>query len=193
MLLFEKDIRMKKTVFFAIAALCLLGITSCEEKKKTKDIIATKPVVKPFQSGPKKMSEFERTEKVEWGGETYKVTVKRSATDNEFTDDNGKRYYDNRFMLTIIRPDGSEFVRRELTKESYSNIVDASYLAKSTALGLAFLEVKDGRLVFLGSVGCPDELSDDYIPISITISRDGSFSMKQSDTNGESSSDDEGV
>ena len=64
---------MKKTVFFAIAALCLLGITSCEEKKKTKDIIATKPVVKPVQSGPKKMSEFERTEKVEWGGETYKA------------------------------------------------------------------------------------------------------------------------
>ena len=71
--------------------------------------------------------------------------------------------------------------------------MDASYLAKSTALGLAILEVKDGSLVFLSSEGCPAELRDDYIPISITISRDGSFSMKQSATNGESSSDDEGV
>lgn len=170
-----------------------MGISSCKEKKKTTDIITKKNVVKAAPSGPKRMSGYERTETVDWNGGTYKIIVKRSSTDGIFTDDNGKKYYDNTFSLTILRPDGTEFVHREFTKQSYSGIVDDSYLSKSTALGLALLEVEDGKLVLLGSVGCPDELSDDFIPISITISGDGTVSMKQSDNNGDSMENEDGV
>lgn len=180
-------IYMKRLFLFAVSAFCLTGFSSCTEKKKSDDIIATKPVVAKAQNVPTKMSEYERTENVEWDGGTYKITVRRSVSDRQFSDENGRKYYDNRFTLTILRPDGSEFVRRELTKESYSGLVDNAYLDKSTALGLAFLEVKGGKLVFLASVGSPDELSDDLIPISISVSRDGSFSMKESDNNGDSS------
>lgn len=186
-------VHMKKYFLLALAVFCLMGVSSCEEKKKSADIITKKPVVKVVPSGPKRMSGYERTETVDWNGGTYKITVKRRSADGIFTDDNGKKYYDNVFTLTILRPDGTEFVHRELTKQSYSGIVDDSYLSKSTALGLALLDVKDGKLVLLGSVGSPDELSDDFIPISITISRDGTVSMKQSDNNGDSMENEDGV
>ena len=175
---------MKITTVFAL--LCMMACVACSEKKQSNDIIATKPVAKA-PSGSTKMSEYERTENVEWGGETYKVTVKRSVIADAplFTDVNGKKYYENRLSLIVHRPDGTEFVNRDFTKKSFSDIVDDDYLQKSTALGLAFLDIRAGKMVFLASVGCPDELSDDYVPISLTIARDGALSMKKSDDMGD--------
>lgn len=180
---------MKMKITTALAFLCMIACVACSEKKQSNDIIATKPVAKA-PAGPVKMSEYSRTENVEWGGQTYKVTVKRSVIADAplFADVSGKKYYENRLSLIIHRPDGSEFFNRDFTKSSFSDIVDDDYLKKSTALGLAFLDIRAGKLVFLASVGCPDELSDDYVPISLTITRDGSLSMKKSDDLGDVSS-----
>lgn len=188
----QKTCIMKMKITSVLALLCMMAFVACSEKKQSTDIIATKPVAKA-PAGPIKMSEYERTENVEWGGETYKVTVKRSVIADAplFTDVNGKKYYENRLSLVVRRPDGSEFVNRDFTKQSFSDIVDADYLQKSTALGLAFLDIRAGKMVFLASVGCPDELSDDYVPISLTITRDGALSMKKSDDLGDVASGDE--
>lgn len=162
------------------AVLCLFGMASCGEKKKTNDIITTK-VVAPAPKAPAKMQVYERAESVEWDGEKYTVTVKRSV-DNDapvFSDDNGNKCHENMVSLVVARGDGSEFFRREFRKSSFSQYVDGSYLAKSTILGVAFDRVEGGKLLFVASVGCPDQLSDDFVPIILSLSKSGELQMKK--------------
>lgn len=157
-------------------------LASCSDKKKSTDIIAPKPVI-VHHSAPQSMKGFTHTEKVEWLGQEYKITVSRSVEENSpvFKDESGKSYHDNRLKLVIERPDGTEFLKREFTKEAFGNFVETRYLAKSTVLGLAVLEATDNGLSLLASVGNPDEFSDDYVPIKITVSRTGNISMAKFD------------
>ncbi len=170
-----------KNFYVSLAvALGVVVLGSCTEKKKTEDIIAPKPVVKA-PSGPVKMQGFTHTESVEWGGRKYQVTVQRSADDNSqvFTDETGGKYYDNRIVLTVKSPEGGEFFKREFAKQSFSQFVDASYMGKSTLLGIAVDHADDGNIVFVASVGCPDQLSDDFIPITLSLSKGGALLMKK--------------
>ncbi len=167
---------------FALLASSLF-LLSCSEKKKSTDIIAPKPVTIVRHSAPQSMPGFSHTDKVEWLGQEYKVTVKRSSDNNSptFKDESGKSYYENRLELLIERPDGTEFLKQEFTKNSFQKFVEPQYLAKYTVLGLAVLETEGNSMALLASVGNPDELSDDYVPIKITVSRTGSITMAKSD------------
>lgn len=189
---------MKGIYASVFVALGLLALSSCKEKKKTDDIIAPKPVVKA-PAGPVKMQGYDHSEKVEWGGRSFTIIVKRVVDDAApvFSDESNSKYYENRITLTVKNPDGGEFFKREFTKQSFSQIIDASYLAKSTILGIALDHADAHSLVFVASVGCPDQLSDDFIPINLTISESGSMSMKKGQDIGTSDNpnadDEEGV
>lgn len=165
-----------------------LSLAACSEKKKTDDIIAPKPVVK-VASGPVKMQGFNHKESVEWGGRKYSVSIQRSVDESSdvFTDETGGKYYDNKISLCIYNPDGTQLLKREFTKHSFDQFVDAAYMSKSTVLGVAVDHVEGNNLMLVASVGCPDQLSDDFIPITITVSKDGSLSMKKGQDIGTSS------
>ena len=54
-------------------------MASCAEKKKSKIIIAPKPVAQVTNKPTQEMSGYEQSRDVEWLGNHYKVVVKREA------------------------------------------------------------------------------------------------------------------
>ena len=53
------------------------------------------------------------------------------------------------------------------------------YLEKSALLGIVIDSADDSGLVLAASIGSPDVLSDDYLPLLITVSRTGGISVKR--------------
>lgn len=189
---------MKGIYTFVVLALVSFVAVSCSEKKKTTDIIASKPVVKASVA-PTKMQGYEHTETVSWTGSDFKIQIKRSVDEGAslFTDDNGSKCYENKASLRILRSDGSEFFNKEFTKASFSSCVDNAYLQKSTLLGIAYDRTENDNLIFVASVGCPDQLSDDFIPVILTLSKSGTLSMKKGEdldtSNNPNAEEEEGV
>lgn len=173
-------------------------LPSCAEKKKTNDIIAPKPVVKA-PAAPVKMQPFNHTESVEWGGQKYTVSIRRSVDESSpvFTDETGGKYYDNIISLVVKSPHGEEIFNRAFSKDSFSQFVDASYTEKSTLLGVAVDRVAGDRLVLVASVGCPDQLSDDFVPVTLSLAKSGEMTMKKGQdigtSNNPNADEDEGV
>lgn len=159
------------------AALLLPLTTACESKPKTTDIIARKPV-KATPLPVQKMGDYVQKRTVEWLGANYEVRVERKA-DSEMPlalDEQGNKYYDNRITLSIQRPDGTEFFRHTFTKESFASYVDEANM-KGALLGIVFDRAEGASLWFAASVGSPDKMSDEYVPLLLKISRGGGISI----------------
>ena len=171
----------------------LMGVVACKEKKQTDVIITTKPVPeakKPTQ----KVGDYETTTPVDWVGSTYQVLVERKADESlPLADDGqGNNYYDNRITVKIIRKDGSEFFNRTFVKEDFSAYVDALYKKNSALLGIVLDRAEADYLVFAASVGSPDKMSDEYVPLVMKVSRFGDVKISkdtQLDTMSEGSED----
>ena len=181
--------KMKRYLFILMAAAAML--TACQEKKACTVIIAPKPEpVKP--SGPILMQDMKAENSVEWIGKTYKVIVKRKV-DRELPMvevEPGKKAYDNRISLTIVRPDGTEFFKKEYTKSAFMNCLDENTKKNGVLLGIVLDRADGDNLIFAASVGSPDVLSDEFIPMVLTVGRMGDVSIKR-DTTMDTSNDQE--
>ncbi len=172
-----------------------LAFCSCSDKKPTKDIIAPKPVVKK-SSAPTKMQDYVSKSKVGWLGSSYVVTIKRHA-DTELplvSDESGNKYYDNEINVSVIRPDGTSFFEKTFRKSDFSSCVSETYLEKSALLGIVFEKAEGDNLRFAASVGSPDALSDEYVPLVVSISRTGGVTVTKDtmlDPDGSAPADDE--
>ena len=163
--------KMKRYLFILVAAAAML--TACQEKKESTVIIAPKPEpVKP--SGPILMQDMKAENSVEWIGKTYKVIVKRKV-DRELPMvevEPGKKAYDNRISLTIVRPDGTEFFNKEYTKAAFMNCLDENTKKNGVLLGIVL------------------DRADEFIPMVLTVGRMGDVSIKR-DTTMDTSNDQE--
>lgn len=183
----------KKNLTMVLAFGVLMGVVACKEKKQSDVIITTKPVPeakKPTQ----KVGDYETTTPVDWVGSTYQVLVERKADESlPLADDGqGNKYYDNRITVKIVRKDGSEFFNRTFVKEDFSAYVDALYKKNSALLGIVLDRAEADYLVFAASVGSPDKMSDEYVPLVIKVSRFGDVKISkdtQLDTMSEGSED----
>ncbi len=183
----------KKNLTMVLAFGVLMGVVACKEKKQTDVIITTKPVPeakKPTQ----KVGDYETTTPVDWVGSTYQVLVERKADESlPLADDGqGNKYYDNRITVKIVRKDGSEFFNRTFVKEDFSAYVDALYKKNSALLGIVLDRAEADYLVFAASVGSPDKMSDEYVPLVMKVSRFGDVKISkdtQLDTMSEGSED----
>lgn len=157
-----------------------VAFTSCKEKKETTDIIAPKPV-KKAPAAPVSMQDYTHKEDVEWLGKTYCVVISRSADDSAavFDDGTGTKYRDNKIRLQVLREDGTSFFERSFTKRSFSQHLGEKYLGNNTLLGLVFVKAEGDNLTFSVSVGSPDALSDEYVPLSLVLSRMGVLTVKK--------------
>lgn len=176
-------------------------------EKESNIIIAPKPVVK-VRKQTLKMSEYEQSRSIEWLGATYKVVVKREADDSlplVKVDENTK-YHDNKITVRIIRSDGSEFFKRSFTKAAFEKYLDSHTKTSGGLLGIVYVKTEGNNLCFAASVGSPDVMSDEYLPLVVKISKMGEVSISKDqllDTEGNDSSpsgnssvdedDDEGV
>jgi hypothetical protein len=69
------------------------------------------------------------------------------------------------------------FFRKTSTRPILSNCIDEDTNEHGTLLGVVFAGVKGNALVFAASVGSPDATSDEYVPVVVKISHDGSLSI----------------
>ena len=180
---------MNKTLFYAffVAAFALLQV-GCAKKKETTNIIThkeKKQKPKPTQ----KVGDFSQTRTISWLGSNIRITTERVA-DKSLSivqDENGNKYYDNKIILKIQRADdGSMFLERVFYKSDFSKFIDASADKTTALLGVVFDRVDGDHLIFAASVGSPDKISDEFIPLVLKVSKSGSLSMyrdSQMDTN----------
>lgn len=169
----------KQLSFIFIALVCCIFV-ACTEKKTATNIIAEKP--KPVEKkATQKIGDYQQTIDVTWLGTTYHIAVERRAdTELPLADDGaGNKYYDNQIMLRITRHDGSEFFSRTFTKTDFVNYVDAHYRKNSALLGVVFDRAEGNDLYFAVSVGSPDKMSDEYVPLVMKLSRLGAITVSQ--------------
>ena len=123
-----------------------------------------------------------------WLGHNVKITTERLA-DKDLSlvqDENGNKYYDNKIILKIHRSDGSIFLERVFYKSDFSKFIDTSADKTTALLGVVFDRVNGDHLLFAASVGSPDNMSDEFIPLVLKVTKSGSLSIykdTQMDTN----------
>ena len=176
---------MKSLQTLFIAALAAVAFSACGEKKPTGDIIAKKQVEKA-PSGPVKMQDSRFMEEVKVKGQSCYVNIVRRADTSlpMVSGDDGSKYYDNVVDVTIEshKDDGAAYESKPLfqktfSKQDFASYVNAKYLEKSALLGIVFDRVDGDKIIFAASVGEPDVLSDEYVPLLITISHTGSMTI----------------
>lgn len=162
---------MKKFSQFLMYGVLFLALMSCGKKKESNIIIVRKPeAAKPVAT--QKMGDYARSQVVQWLGAPYKISVKFSADPSLPTVMDGEqRYYDNQVTLAITRADGTEFYRKTFTKSDFESYLTADYKKNGALLGVVFERVDQDRLNFAVSVGSPDKVSDDYIPLLMKLDR----------------------
>lgn len=137
------------------------------------------------------MGDYSQNRTISWLGSAYTLCVERKA-DHKLQlakDETGTKYYDNRIKLVIKRSDGSEFFNRTFTKADFADYVGNDY-KDGALLGIVFDRADSDNLYFAASVGSPDKMSDNYVPLVLTISRLGAVKIKQ-DTKLDTTSDEE--
>ena len=171
---------------FFVSTLTILQV-GCVKKKDTNNIITHKEEKKrpkPIQ----KVGDFSQTRVVSWLGHNIKITTERLA-DKDLSlvqDENGNKYYDNKIILKIHRSDGSIFLERVFYKSDFSKFIDTSADKTTALLGVVFDRVNGDHLLFAASVGSPDNMSDEFIPLVLKVTKSGSLSIykdTQMDTN----------
>ena len=176
---------MKKIFLFLAAAMVISVFSSCKEEKvkKLNNIIVPPHEEVVPDTIIHQMNETESTDDVQWLNTTYRVHVHRYTNDSltYITDNNGRKYRNNIISVKITRPDGSVFFDRKFTKAIFEKHADQAYLDKSVILGMVYNDNDSECLHFIGSVGSPDVLSEEFVPYEITISRMGEVGIKKVD------------
>lgn len=174
----KKQCRMKVLGILIASAIMVTLAMSCGEKKSTTDIITHKET-KKAPATPIMMQNYDHSETVEWLGKQYRVNISRRAEGDSslVQDDSGNKYHNNRITVRITRPDGSDFFDKTFTKADFTSVVSSDYRQKSTLLGIVLDHAEGGNLYLAASIGSPDALSDEYLPLLITVSRTGGISI----------------
>lgn len=156
---------------------------ACEKEKKqtVNNIIVPPREEKVPDTLIHQMNEIDHVDEVKWVGSTYKVRVHRYSSDSlsVATDENGKRYYNNLIRVHITRADGSVFFDKLFSKKMFEGYVDDKYLSQNLILGMVYNGNDANNLYFLGSVGCPDILTEEYVPFNVSVNRVGEVKVEK--------------
>lgn len=166
---------------YCLMLLAAIAVASCKDKKKDDLIIVSKPAAKQKQE-TRSTGGMQQEKTVSWAGGSYtiRLSLKADPTLNKATDGVAD-YYDNRALLTILRPDGSTFLERTFTKADFKNYVDNAYYKDGALLAIVFDKVTGGNLKFAVTVGNPDKASDEFVPLELSVSPTGSVTIKKID------------
>ncbi|MCR4852231.1 MAG: DUF4738 domain-containing protein [Prevotella sp.] len=175
-------IDLRKLMRAMVPALMVGAIVACSsEKKESTIIIAPKPVETPVSKVPTKMDVVEHQDTVKWLGKVYKLFVKRAPADSTslVTDEQGRQYFDNLIRVRVVRPDGSEFFNRVFSKSDFNDLLDEKTRKTGVLLGVVKDRAEGEQLRLAASVGAADVLSDEYIPLLITVTSHGDVSFQK--------------
>lgn len=164
-----------------ILYLCLLFpvFCSCGDNKDQKD--GQNTLTTEQQASVHRMKDYDLTDSVTMGNHLFVYTIHREADDSlkAVVDENGDKYVDNYYDLTILR-DGTSFFRRRFTKLSFGNQLDDSFRKNGILDGFRYMSAKEGMLTFGVCVSFPE--SDMSEPFVLTVGPDGSFTLEPDTT-----------
>lgn len=154
-----------------IALLALVCIVSCKKKEQEEDIIVEKVIEKP-QEGPESMPEDKQTGSVSWiSNSEYSYAITRKA-DKELpiVKNHDKEYYDNSVDVVITRADGSKFFEKKFSKINFAPALPKEFKDNGVLLGISFEKAEGNYLMFVVSVGSPDETNEEFYYARLKIS-----------------------
>lgn len=154
-----------------IALLALVCIVSCKKKEQEEDIIVEKVIEKP-QEGPESMPEDKQTGSVSWiSSSEYSYAITRKA-DKELpiVKNHDKEYYDNSVDVVITRADGSKFFEKKFSKTNFAPALPKEFKENGVLLGISFEKAEGNYLMFVVSVGSPDETNEEFYYARLKIS-----------------------
>ena len=124
-----------------------------------------------------RMNDYDLTDSVTMGSHLFVYKIHREADDSlkVVVDENGDKFIDNYYDLTIHR-DGTNFFRRRFTKLSFGSQLDETFRINGILDGFRFMSAKEGKLTFGVCVSFPE--SDMSEPFVLTIGPDGSFTLE---------------
>lgn len=168
--------RQMKIPHLIMAGSLVLALASCGEKKQS-DVIIVENYEAPEPSGPIKMDKYSDTNTISWLGAKYTYDIRRTPCDSlpEVKDEDGQTYVDNSVTLTISRSDGSVFLEKTFTKNTFSSTLTSNMNKNGILDGFIFHKVDGDALLFAASVSYPQ--SDESIPIIMRVSRMGDISV----------------
>ncbi|MBR1621347.1 MAG: DUF4738 domain-containing protein [Prevotella sp.] len=175
--------KMKRNLFIT-SLLVTTFLVSCDKKEETNDIIIEKKELAPVKKNMQSMESMDYSQDINWVGSTYKIYIHRESDGNlnKVKDESGTVYLDNKINIKVCRNDGSEFFNRTFTKNDFKSCLDQKRRNNGALLGLMFSTVEGNDLVFEGSVGSPDPMSDEFIPIVMKLNKMGSVNIERSTT-----------
>ena len=180
---------MKQVWICSMLAVVLLGLSACDNKKKSENIIAERMITVAPQA-PIRMQDFSDERDVQWIGKQYHVSIHRHANDSlpKVKDETGQKFVDNAVELTVSRADRSVFFARTFTKSDFTQYLYANYSKTGILEGFVFAKADGDWLEFAASVSHPQ--TDEYIPLVVRLSRMGEIKIgvdSQMDTRSEKS------
>lgn len=169
---------MNRILIVACALICSVML-GCKEKKQSNIIITRRPV-NTVAKTVKKTGDYEQTMKVEWMGKKYtlKTSLKADA-DLPTVKEGNQKYYDNVITLQILRPDGSVFKEMRFTKAYFESYLDNTMVSKGVLLGVVYVKCVGNVMYFAASVGSPDKLSDEFIPLVVKVTGNGDVTVSK--------------
>ncbi len=174
---------MKRIIPIAMAAALISLTMGCSKEKKDPGYYKIpKQQQKEIDTTLHAMESHDYETSIPWNDSQYHIIIARAPIDTmpEIHTGDGVRYKDNRIRIKILRRDSSVFFNQTFTKHSFKNILTPQFQKEGALLNLVFEEdlTDKDHLYFAGSVGDPDELSDEMIPLQLIIDRFGKFTYK---------------
>lgn len=174
---------MKKIFLFLVIGVGSVFFVSCAEKKQSDDIVTRKPE-KQVRKSTQRIGDYSQSRTFDRRGKSYTVTVERKAdTSLPVVDDGvGNKYYDNIVHVRITAQDGKDFFDRIFTKNDFASFISDEYSRNNALLGVVFDHAGDDAIYFAASVGSPDKMSDEYVPLVVRVSYTGALLGINEDT-----------
>ena len=168
---------MKKLIYLLLLPL-VVAVTACGGKvnSKKESVLATQDSVDA--RGIQRMQTSKSEIDIKFKGKDYRSFVSRTPDESlpHVTNEMGDTYMDNKIVLRLTRGGESVF-NKTFTKNDFSSVVDADFLAKSVLEGIVYDKTTPQGIVYAASVCYPQ--TDLYVPLSITITAAGKMSMKK--------------
>ena len=150
----------------------------CKVNSKKESVLATQDSVDA--RGIQRMQTSKSEIDIKFKGKDYRSFVSRTPDESlpHVTNEMGDTYMDNKIVLRLTRGGESVF-NKTFTKNDFSSVVDADFLAKSVLEGIVYDKTTPQGIVYAASVCYPQ--TDLYVPLSITITADGKMSIQKVD------------
>jgi len=170
---------MIKSVHVFALAISAMAVVACHEKNDSSNIITTRKPAKEIRKETQSVGDYSQSRVIDWKGSAFTVAVERKADKSlPLVDDGtGNKYYDNRITVSITGSDGNDVFSKVFTKADFAGHVEKEYLETGALLGVVFDRVEGDCAYFAASIGSPDNMSDDFVPLVVRLNY-GSRQMK---------------